>query len=297
MNLEQAILATLAYSDIFDYPLTFEELHQKLVFKKITKDSLSGVLQRLVDEKKILKFAKFYQLAGTKRLARKRLQRKKYAQKKLKKATLAAKILSWVPYVKFVGISGALASGNTPKNDDIDLFVITASGKIFTTRFFCNLLLDFANLRRKPKSDKVADKICLNMFLTENNLKLAPHDIYLAHEILQTGPLFERNAVYSRFFQQNLWVLKFLPNWPASAYFASRSTSTQAKSALAGKSTFNFIENFFKKIQLKYMKKKITRETISDTKLFFHPEDAHQKVLTKFSHKLKRLNIPLTDIS
>ena len=44
--LEEAILKTLAYSDIFDYPLTLDELHKYLVISA-TKDEIKNCIENM----------------------------------------------------------------------------------------------------------------------------------------------------------------------------------------------------------------------------------------------------------
>lgn len=289
-SVEASILATLAYSNIFDYPLTFAQLHENLIFKKISKKQLRLHLVKLIREGKVLNLANFYQLAQRRNLAKLRLLRAKFAQKKLEKARRAAKILSLIPQVKLVGISGALATKNTPKDDDIDFFVITSARMLFTTRFFCNLFLDLANLRRKPADKKIADKICLNMFLAESDLEIHPHDLYLAHEVLQLKPIFERDETYVKFLKENFWVAKFLPNWPKLANSNYQTANSRLDFyTILGKP----LEFVLRKIQIWYMERRKTTEKVSATQLFFHPEDIHQKVLKEFGNRLKELKIPL----
>lgn len=293
MTLKDRVLATLAYSDIFDYPLTFDEIFQNLIFKKTSKASLERILDQLLKKRKILKFGQFYQLKRPLNLAKKRNLYAKFAAKKLKRAKSAAKILSFIPTVKLIGVSGAVAVENTSANDDIDFFVITSKNLLWTTRFFCNLFLDIFGLRRRPGDKKITDKICLNMFVAEDALKLSPTDIYLAHEILQMKPVFVRGNTYQKFIQNNDWVFKFLPNWATDV---KRQTTNHKrkyhKKALVVKPLATVCENFLKNFQLKLMSARRTTEKISDTKLFFHPEDVHYKVLTEFARRLKKLKIP-----
>ena len=61
MNFDEAILKTLSYSDIFDYPLTLDELHRFLI-ASANKDELDSYLQKLdsVDEQEGYYFLSYH---------------------------------------------------------------------------------------------------------------------------------------------------------------------------------------------------------------------------------------------
>ena len=52
-----------------------------------------------------------------------------------------------------------------------------------------------------------------------------------------------------------------------------------------------FIETLFKKLQLLYMKPRVTVEKIDDFQLFFHPKNTQSEILTKYSQKIKKIKI------
>lgn len=54
---------------------------------------------------------------------------------------------------------------------------------------------------------------------------------------------------------------------------------------------FTQLEVIAKKIQLKYMAKKITTEIVEDGRILFHPGDGHQQIMLKYQKKLKSLKI------
>ena len=148
------------------------------------------------------------------------------------------------------------------------------------------------------------------MFLTENNLKISPQDFYLAHEVLQMKSIFVRDNSYQKFLLANSWVFKFLPNWePAGvenkqSLFSRKLENGKLKiKNLKSKklSTLNFplsiLENLLRNFQLRYMEKRRTTEIISNTRLFFHPQDNHPEVLKEFKSKLMELKIPLDNLS
>jgi hypothetical protein len=55
-----------------------------------------------------------------------------------------------------------------------------------------------------------APPLCPNYFLSESELAVGPHNLYIAHEITQARPLLG-HALYRRFRRANDWTLAFLP--------------------------------------------------------------------------------------
>ena len=131
---------------------------------------------------------------------------------------MAKKVAGWlrlIPWIKMVAVTGNLAMDNAEKNDDIDLLIVTARKRLWLTRLLTNFLVEIVANRRRPNDKEVKDKICLNMFLAEDHLKLSirEQNLFTAHEIYQLKPIWARNQLYQKFIQENLWCQKFLPNW------------------------------------------------------------------------------------
>lgn len=209
---QQAILRTLAYADIFAYPLNLKEIQLFLIGKKISQNDLAKELKGL---KNISQKRGFFCLKNQGKNFYLREKRKKFSQEKLK---IAQKVTGWlklVPWIKMVGVTGNLAMTNADKEDDIDLLILTAKNRLWLSRLLAIFLTEFLTLRRRPGQKMVANKICLNMFLDEAYLQipLKERNLITAHEICQLKPLFSKDDFYRRFIQQNQWSQKFLPNW------------------------------------------------------------------------------------
>lgn len=307
MTFARAITATLAYHDIFAYPLTLPQVHHFLVGKKATQAQVSQELARLDIEKKIGSKDGYFYLKGRSKIVSLRKQRSRWSKAKLKKARFFAQILKVIPTIRLVAVSGALAMENSHKNDDIDLVLVTAKGTLWTTRFLVNILL--LPFKRDPQGKKIADRACLNVFLEESALMISPQNLYLAHEICQMKPLWERGGTYQKFIGANQWVTKFLPNWePLKSETAkqhSRSEQRQKSKYTPGvgqalEMLWKPLETFLILIarraewitkwgQLSYMRPKITTEKIGEHQLFFHPSDTENWVLKEYLKRLKRL--------
>lgn len=287
---KQAIIQTLLYSDIFDFPLTEDEIFKflispKPVVKKVIVQNLAK-LSKEVAEKDGLWF-----LAGRKQIVQLRRNREQYAKEKIKKARHIARLLSIIPTIQLIGVSGGLSMLNVESNDDIDLFIITKAQKLWTTRFLALSLLKTMRLLRTKNDTKVENKACLNMFIDEQALTFPQErqDIYTAHEIVQVIPLFERNNIYQRFIVANRWIKEHM-------YNAIDIRILRYKPACRrGRDTKKILPNIFelitKYIQLTYMKRHRTNETISDHILAFHPSDYRKQVLREYNKRLRYAKI------
>lgn len=254
--------SSVKYHDIFDYKLTKDELRRWQYKNK--KESVSG------------------------RKNKGRIQRERHSQEKLRIAKRAANLISKVPTVKFIGITGALAMMNAGKNSDIDLMIITSRGLLWTTRLLSYLVTWLLGYKtRKPKSKIERDNLCLNMWLDESDLVWGKKDrnIYTAHEIAQIVPLVNKYKTYEKFLCLNKWILDF---WPRSVNIQNvdlRMMNYESEKTLFNiqYSIFNSLENIAYKIQYRYMKPKITREVILKTRAIFHPNDWGKLVMTRLS--------------
>jgi|SRR6185369_11118983 len=292
---EQAILKTLLYSDIFDFPLTRDELWRFLITdKKITKDVFNSALNALSDT--IVLKNGFYCLKGKEQNILKRKKNSKEVHKKMQIARRAAYFLSFIPTVRFVGISGGLALENVQKEDDIDFFIITKKNTLFMTRLWILLVLEWLHLRRRRNETEAVDRICVNLLIDETRLAwpLSKRDLYTAHEIVQIKPLFERGNIYEVFLASNKWIERFLPNTPTEkpALPGKRWKTTYYSLRLITLlfSVFRF-EALVKKIQKQYMKKHQTSEVITNTVLAFHPIDYRSKTMEVLRSKCEKLGL------
>jgi len=275
MGLSPDNTTSIVYHNIFDYPLTVQELH---IWK--SSKSVTGITN-------ITYKNGFYFLKGREEIVKKRLRREKYSKKKLKIAKHNTCYLSLVPSVLFVGITGALAMNNASKNSDIDLFIITKKNSLWLTRLAILVILVIRGIpfRRAGRREE-RDKLCLNMWLDEGNLSWPKNDrnIYTSHEIAQIKPLINKNRIYEKFLFKNKWVLDF---WPKAVQIRSMQYVASSRQKFILHSTFymlrSVVEKLAFKLQYLYMKSKITREVVTPTCAIFHPNDWGKRVLKKLN--------------
>lgn len=211
-SLSKSILRTLAYADVFDHPLTTEEIHRFLIEKKASLKQVEAVLSQL---SKINSQTGFCFLKGKKKIVSLRKKRERASEKKLKLAQRVGDWLRLIPWIRLVGVTGALSMKAAKEQDDIDLLIVTARNRLWLTRLLAVLLVELVAKRRRPGDKEVKDRICLNMFLDEDHLGVPrkERDLFSAHEVCQLMVLWEKGRTYQKFLKGNQWVAKFLPNW------------------------------------------------------------------------------------
>lgn len=270
---------SIFYHSLFDYPLNFSDLLRWTPHKSLW-DSAG-------QEASIVHRSGFYFLEGKDGIVYKRMLRERISVKKMEIARRSAKLLSFVPSVKMVAVTGSLAMQNASDESDIDLMIVTKKGTLWMTRIFVYLLIGlFGIAKRSPNSKFQKDALCLNMWLDESDLNWRTNkNIYTAHEIAQIVPLVNKDQTYEKFMSSNKWILKF---WPNAVRISSKQNveSSMRKQGPLLHTTY-YILHFFEKIafyfQYQHMSSKITREVITPTRALFHPQDWSEFVLSHFS--------------
>ena len=264
-NLTSSEIFSVFYHDIFEYPLTFSELI------KWTSKNPPKIKANIVYKNG------FYLVERNNCLVYKREFRKRFSQKKVKIAEKVSKIISLVPTVRMVGISGSLAMKNAERESDIDIIIITKKGRLWTTRMVVYLILKLLGLPlRNPHSLKQKDRLCLNIWLDESDLEWSKKErnFYTAHEVLQIVPLVNKKMAYERFLQENKWAFDYWPNAVDSRLIKNNTLYTKLRN-------LNPIESLAYKIQHSYMKSKITREVVKPTRAIFHPNNLSKKIIKR----------------
>lgn len=286
---EKSILKTLLYSDIFDYPLTKEELYTYLILENGTKISSSLFNEYLKTLRDVIDYREsFFCVKGRKEIINKRISLLSDNIYKLNIANRISSIFSYIPTVRLVGVSGSLAMHNAQKDDDIDFFIITSAHCVWITRLLLVSIVHVLGYRRKKKQKNLRNKVCLNMFVSSSNLKTAKKDqnLYTAHEIAQLKVLINKNDMHRSFLLANSWVLEYMPH-----VFEFPNTNFNIQKVSIVEKLFQYVEPAAKYVQKNYMKKHITTEIVTDTKLAFHPINYRDIILQKYKRRLKKYKI------
>jgi hypothetical protein len=226
MDLGWAILATLGYSDLFDYPLRLGEIHRYLIGWRVTPHQLAETLsgdRRLAELVAVEQGYHF--LSDRPGLASRRVQRARASAELWPQAAGYGRVIAGMPFVRMLAVTGALALDNSEPADDIDFLVVTEPGRLWLTRAMIVGLVRLAAQR--------GIELCPNFFISERALRLPDQSLFAAHELAQMVPLAGL-ATYQRMRRLNHnWASAYLPNaagpppqpngprpagWPAAAW-------------------------------------------------------------------------------
>ena len=127
-------------------------------------------------------------------------------------------LFSLFPQIQMIALCNSRAMGEADEDSDIDLFIITKKGNLWTGRFLVTALTSLLGVRRRnthglqkgsPEYIKrTKNKFCLSFFITEEAMNLAtirlqPNDPYLDRWIYTLAPLVNKNATYEHFMEAN----------------------------------------------------------------------------------------------
>ena len=122
MELRSSILKTLAYFDLFNYPLALEDIRR---FLDVEADEtvIEREVRSLLRQSRVYRIGDYYSLQNNPTLADRRQKGEVHADELLLIAARNAKLLYQFPYVRGVCISGSLSKRCADERADIDYFI------------------------------------------------------------------------------------------------------------------------------------------------------------------------------
>lgn len=201
-----AVLETLAYSDVFDWPLSLEEIHTFLPAPAASAE-VAVALDSLQRDGRVDATGPWWALGGRESLAERRWQWGAAARQLWPVARRAAVRVAALPWVRLVAVSGSLAVGAAEPDADIDLFVVTEDGRLWLAR-----ALTIALARATTRSATAGTPLlCPNYLLSTSALSLPERDLFTARELAQLVPIAGWST-YRALLDANAWYRDFLPN-------------------------------------------------------------------------------------
>ena len=248
-ELEAALLATVAYSDVFDMPVSVADSGRFLVGVRADAPDVEAAATRLVDDGRLRARADLLHLPGRDEVLAIHDDRRARAETMWPQARRWSRVLTWIPYVRMVAVTGGLACDSVEDHDDIDLFVVTAPGRLWLTRLAIVVVVRIAGLR--------GPELCPNYIVASDALEMDVRTQYVARELAQSIPLCGAD-VWDQLLDANSWYREHLPN-------AERRPEPEVASGRPGPlraaAERLFSRRVFERLEATEMKRKIKRLT------------------------------------
>jgi len=199
-----AIAATVAYADLFEAAVTVDDLARsclgaRLDAAEVARRAAAFPLRDMV----ALDADGHLTLRGREALVPRRIDGIRRTAELLERHRRVIAALAALPFVRSLALSGGTAHRNARGGDDIDLFVVTAAGRVFTTYTLLFLASRLTHTR---------GVVCPNYLVDEHNLQIVyHHDLFTAHQALSLVPIAGHD-MFERFVEANRdWVRDFYP--------------------------------------------------------------------------------------
>lgn len=289
-----SILGTIAYSDLFQYPLTLAELSSRLMgnFSTISETELKHTARQMneLDSRQ-----DFWFLKGKDHLVQLRKKRQYFSQLKQDEVRTLQKVLEVVPTISSAYITGALAVENSHSiSDDIDILIVTKTGSLWLTRLFVILM---TGLRGKYRLHGSGGEFgwCFNLWLDQKHLQQpkSSRSVYTSYELLQSKQIL---GTKDELRMANEWIKEYInyshDNDQKNNYEAQRKPERVWWLTL-----LRIFELLSYRFQLFYMASRRTTERVGEGFAFFHPRDTKGKILNKWKERLQQSGLSSNEVS
>jgi len=203
--LDRAIYSTVAYRDLFRFPVAPEEIHRYLHGMRCSPDDVRDALSHSAFLRSRLDGdGEFFCLRGRAESFAVRRARRELSRAQWPRARRFARFLAMLPNVRMVAMTGSLAAGNFPEDGDIDFLLVADGGTLWRTRALCRFLALLDDKLRRGL-------FCPNTFLSSAALTLTRRSLYDAQELCQMIPLHGMET-YEAVRRANGWTAEWLPN-------------------------------------------------------------------------------------
>lgn len=203
---EDAIVRSVLYSAVFDYPLTLSQLRQTLIASSQTPSEIAAALRHstalatLVDTRDGFVFP-----VGRADLIDVRRRREQRSRGFLAEHGPLLRLIAALPYVRLLALSGSVAHLNMEDGGDLDIFIVTRGARVWSTAVAVILLAKALGRRRT---------LCANFIVADTALAFDQPDLFSASQVINLKPLIG-DETYRCLLDANPFVRDFYPNFHA----------------------------------------------------------------------------------
>jgi glycosyltransferase involved in cell wall biosynthesis len=238
-TIANAIRRTVAYSNLFQYPLSADELRERLFDVRVDEDRFRQVLATL-------------NIGPTDEMVRLRSAREAISDRAIGEVRPFLSTLISLPFVRMLAFSGSTAHRNMTSTEDIDLFMVVEDGKVWAVFLMAMIWAKVRGLRRR---------LCLNYVISDAALPLFEGDPFTAQQVASLKPFYGK-TVYDRFIRMNPFVRRRFPNFEPALHREAYSEMRTRANKTAQETVLRFgpiqvLERLSRAVLGRYLRRKI----------------------------------------
>ncbi|PTT91885.1 hypothetical protein DBR42_03010, partial [Pelomonas sp. HMWF004] len=199
---QQAVLRTLAYRQVFDCPMTVDEVWRFLDTPLVPIGTVADALRDLQTAGLVAGRDGLFWIADMDDPIERWSANRVRADAAMPKALAVGRGLMSLPFVEGVAISGSLSKRSLTEDGDFDFFIVTRPGRLW---------LVYALLRSYRRKLASPEMLCSNYTIASDRLALERRDVFTAMELSTLIPV-AGGDVLRRMREANLWADAYLPN-------------------------------------------------------------------------------------
>jgi hypothetical protein len=240
------ILATIKIAHHFGSAFNRDQLHRYLRFE-MDSETFHGIIDELIggqiiEERNSMLFSNSIEGIC--------MQKKEWSQMLFKKNRKYLLLISSMPWVKYIGLTGANSFESCNEEDDIDLFIITSPDRLWICYLTLVLLTKLISKR---------ETLCINFLIDENNLEIQEKNYFTAVQIAQMMPVYD-TGFHKRLISQNKWIYEILPNarlnsLPNNYYLLRNGNRSQNGKMQSSKIYSNINRKIYERYSIRLRKK------------------------------------------
>jgi len=207
---QDEILKTLLYYDIWRHPLTARELFRFLPVNSVSFEEFARQLHPSLRRPEVSETRGYFYLSTHgPEIVIERERRAAHARWLWRRARISMHLIRRFPFVRAVFVSGDLSKNSTTPDSDVDFFILTEPNRLWIARTLLILFKKVFLLNSKKY-------FCLNYFAATSSLALDEQSLYVATEVATVKPLYN-SELFTRYLEANRWIQRYFPNFALEA--------------------------------------------------------------------------------
>ena len=198
-----AILRLVLYFDVFQHPLHQTELERLVCPGR--PDLIQESCDTLRKKQLLEETHRFWHRPGAQRWVVRRQTRTRCAEKVWPIARRSAAILSGMPFVEGVLITGGMSKNSTTPDNDIDFLLLVTPNRVWSIKTITQAL-------RRVLPHKYREQFCTNYIMATDAMPLSSRNLFTAIELSTAVPMHGPTAC-ARLLMENQWVKQFVPGF------------------------------------------------------------------------------------